>query len=286
VTMRVFAIAAAVAVFAKASHSQSTHQLLQVADAPKPTCTAAMRELCDGKTQGACSTCASIHAPDLLKAGCTNDDIRDICEGGSLACVNLTITHTNNMTASLLANSSLQPFDLSVTHSFPLAVPTALPDSMCYSSSDDDSFVYFISGSQVVGFNGGDFEFAAIALQLRATVDMGALGTAVTLHTTTWGGGSGDSRLPSCAAICKEHECGTNCPMCRNGGGIPGRDECDGCEQGEAKCAAGSNISTITTPGKRATTHKAIVRTSEAAAVTSEWQVQFHGICHTAAELW
>eukprot|EP01046_Picozoa_sp_COSAG06_P059852 COSAG06_NODE_12523_length_1369_cov_1.544094_1_plen_255_part_00 len=229
---------------------------------------------------------ASIHAPDLLKAGCTNDDIRDICEGGSLACVNLTITHTNNMTASLLANSSLQPFALSVTHSLPLAVPTALPDSMCYSSSDDDSFVYFISGSQVVGFNGGDFEFAAIALQLRATVDMGALGTAVTLHTTTWGGGSGDSRLPSCAAICKEHECGTNCPMCRNGGGIPGRDECDGCEQGEAKCAAGSNISTITTPGKRATTHKAIVRTSEAAAVTSEWQVQFHGICHTAAELW
>ena len=215
-------------------------------------CRAAMRQLCDGKTQGVCTTCATLHAQQLLKAGCTNDDIRGICESGSLACVNLTVTHTTHATAYDEANSTLQPFHhLSVSHSFPASMTssTGLSSSMCFSSSDSDSFTYFVSGSQMVGLVDGTFAFAAVALQLRATVDMGALGTSVTLHTSSWTSGP-----PT----------GTACP-----------------EQ-TSLCEANDNITALGLPGLHATTPATVVRVGQTAQVTSgsaSWQVQFHQIC-------
>ena len=223
-------------------------------EVPRRGCPAAMRQVCDGKTQGVCTTCATLHAQELLQAGCTNDEIRDICDSGSLACVNLTITHTSIPTNYDLENSTLKPFHhLSVSHSFPDSTTSSssLSSSTCFSSSESDSFTYFVSGSQMVGLGDGSFAFAAVALQLRATVDMGALGTSVTLYTSSWTSGPPKSQS-----------------------GKPPR-----CAEKTSLCEAADNITALGDPSKHATKRSSVVRVGETARVTSAWQVQFHQVC-------
>jgi hypothetical protein len=147
---------------------------------PSKSCMTAIRGCCDGKYQESCQTCAGNHAQELIQAGCTNADIRDICDNGLLASVNLTIGH--NYSDLVLEVGHVNDDANGVNHTF----RDALPSSMCFDSTDDPDN-YFVYGHRLSFLQAGGLRVDQALLQLRATgVDTGVLGTSVSLNFAAW----------------------------------------------------------------------------------------------------
>jgi len=102
---------------------------LAATDAPSKSCMSAMREVCDGKYEDLCKQCAGEHAQELLQAGCTNADIRTICQDGLLASVNLTIGHNSSDLAWQFGHINNE------APSRPAWI--GLPSSVCFDSTDE-----------------------------------------------------------------------------------------------------------------------------------------------------
>eukprot|EP01047_Picozoa_sp_COSAG01_P085520 COSAG01_NODE_18829_length_1050_cov_1.220820_1_plen_169_part_00 len=63
---------------------------------PPASCLGEMILLCEGTHTTKCLECATSHASQLPKAGCTNDRVNEICKSGEMAVINITITPPSN----------------------------------------------------------------------------------------------------------------------------------------------------------------------------------------------
>jgi|EP01047_Picozoa_sp_COSAG01_P022587 hypothetical protein len=175
----------------------------QKADPETDECVSKMRTVCDGTYGGNCTSCATKNAQILLKAGCTNEGIRNICESGELACLQMGVSVVAQVA------TSAPSWNLFVTSTGPLRSEDslALPPSHCFQSSSSPLQNYIISGSRVVASHGsvahalGEYQLQAVMLQLQGVADMGPLGTSVHLTAQSFKGYSPSSPSGSASIV-------------------------------------------------------------------------------------
>jgi hypothetical protein len=180
-------------------------------------CVRDMQALCGGTIGGKCLACATAHAANLTRAGCSNARVQEICNAAELATVGVRVTPPN-YTARIDGYAAPPPHPTflmvrakgggSSSGVYDVAREVAPGETINLAVSTDPTDNYFFVATFTLAGEGGDVRFDMYAMQLRATVETGPIMTVPTLHWATFVGATG----------CISGDCGGNWTNFQTGG--------------------------------------------------------------------